>query len=403
MLRFFLRNNNNNPIPIKLLFTINQESKLNLTHLRFIHNNHISQKSEAPNSSLTVSYLINSCGLSPQSALSAAKKFNIKTTENPNSVLNLLKSYGFVDAQIAKLITKYPRLLRSNPDTIIKPKLDFYLVVAGDSPADIAVLLSANPHLLLASLEKRVRPNFELLRSILGTNRQVAAAVRRSCRLLQDNLETNFLPNVRTLQAYGVPMPHIAKLAATCPRVMLCSAKQLKAGVESAVKLGFDPSSPMFVRAANVMTSVSPSMWERKVGVFKSLGWSEVCIVTAFIKHPHCMELSEEKIRRGMDFFKKEMHWEPSFVAAHPVLLSLSLEKRVIPRCSVMNVLASKGLASKKLGHTSFLKMTDEKFVDGYVTKYAYQVPEIVKVYEGTMKKSYISEPSHSVSAHPLV
>ncbi|KAF6152309.1 hypothetical protein GIB67_005963, partial [Kingdonia uniflora] len=55
-------------------------------------------------SSFVVSYLINNCGLSPQSAISASKKLNFKTTTKPDSNLQFFQDHGFTKSQISKLI-----------------------------------------------------------------------------------------------------------------------------------------------------------------------------------------------------------------------------------------------------------------------------------------------------------
>jgi len=160
------------------------------------------------------------------------------------------------------------------------------------------------------------------------------------------------------------------------------ASEQFAATVRSIKKLGIDPNMGLFVRGVSVMSGINLSTWERKVDVYKSLGWSEKEVISAFTKGPFCMLLSEEKIRRGMDFYVKKLQWMPSFLAANPVLLCLSLEKRVIPRCSVMNVLASKGLVGLSTNPSLKTLMISEKnFLDKYVIKYQDQVPEVRQAY----------------------
>nr|CAD1823727.1 unnamed protein product [Ananas comosus var. bracteatus] len=49
----------------------------------------------SPSKSLSLTYLIDSCGLFPESAISASQKLRFKSTENPKVVLRLLRDYGF--------------------------------------------------------------------------------------------------------------------------------------------------------------------------------------------------------------------------------------------------------------------------------------------------------------------
>ena len=50
--------------------------------------------------SFTVSYLMNSCGLSPETALSASRKVQFETPERADSVLALLRNYGCTNTHL---------------------------------------------------------------------------------------------------------------------------------------------------------------------------------------------------------------------------------------------------------------------------------------------------------------
>ena len=331
-------------------------------------------------SSVTGSYLVETCHLSPQSPLSIAQKINIKTTQNADFVLNFLESHGFTNAQIANLITRCPRLVSSST---VKPKLEF-LQGVGFSSAQLTRFISLYPALLNSSLEK-LKHNFHLLSSIIG-NDKLTTAIRRNPRLLMSNLDTNFLPNVRTLQSYGIPSLRIAHFAATYPRVVLqVTSKQLEAIAESVRKMGFNPCSSMFLRGIGSMSGMSRSVWERKVGVYKSVGWTEGEVMSAFVRFPGCMRLSDENIKRMTGFFVKKMHWGPSILAVRPVVLGLSLEKRVIPRCLVLSVLVSKGLLTRN-SSAQFLILSEDDFLNKYVIKYQDQVPEVLQAYNGIVE-----------------
>ncbi|RVX20575.1 hypothetical protein CK203_002821 [Vitis vinifera] len=48
----------------------------------------------------------------------------------------------------------------------------------------------------------------------------------------------------------------------------------------------------------------------------------------------------------GLDFLMNKMGWQRKAVARVPLVLCYSLNKRVIPRCAVVQVLQSEGLSS---------------------------------------------------------
>ena len=81
------------------------------------------------------------------------------------------------------------------------------------------------------------------------------------------------------------------------------------------------------------------------------------------------MESSEKKILSMMEFLVKKMGWEYAAVARCPTVFLRSLEKNVIPRCSVVKVLQLKGLVNKDMS-LSILAYTEKNFFDRFVVKY---------------------------------
>lgn len=331
-------------------------------------------------SSSSFSYLLNK--LSLKSAFSTSGKSN--TADNHDLVTHTLKSYNFTNAQIKTVLIKYSKSWSAD---VIKRKLDYCLSL-GYSHIQLGKLVSKNPALLMTSLEDRVKPNVKILKSFLGSDQQIVKVVNRYSRLLQyDFTSSCFLPNIKTLEFYGVSHINISKLISLNPRVLTIDSVKFTKIVKSIKDIGFSPSSAIFVRAINVMSGLNPLSWDKKVGVYKSLGMSEKDVISAFLKIPQVMALSEDKIRSGMDIYVKEMNWDCSFVAAHPVLLCYSLEKRVIPRCSVMSILATKGYIEKypSKGYT-FLLISDKMFLDKYVIKYKDHVPEVLDMFKYKVK-----------------
>ncbi|GLT53767.1 hypothetical protein SLA2020_270170 [Shorea laevis] len=107
--------------------------------------------------SFTVSYLINSCGLSPKSAILASQRMNFDSPERPDSVLNLLKENGFNHTQISRIVRANPLFLLYDPEKTLLPKIEFFRSV-GVSSSDLPGILSSNPMLLGRSLKKQLSP-----------------------------------------------------------------------------------------------------------------------------------------------------------------------------------------------------------------------------------------------------
>ncbi|PKA61845.1 hypothetical protein AXF42_Ash008677 [Apostasia shenzhenica] len=338
------------------------------------------------NLDLGVVYLLDSSSFSTATTLSmsASQKIASKRSKNADSVIALLSNHGFTSNQITSIASRVPALLSGNPDKCLKPKLNF-LLSTGLTKADVVRLISIDPFILKTSLKKRLVPNFNLLKSILGSVHQVANALGRCTRLVRQNLENVLLPNMKTMQEHGVPRHRIVKLAIRYPRTFLQNTAKFSHSVAFVKEMGFDVLKWNFILGVCVVACLTSSTWERKLKLYQRLGWSEDDAISAFKKHPFCMVLSDDKIKKGMGFFVEKVKLELSFVAAHPNLLSLSLEKRVLPRCMVLDVLESKGLLQKKKGFAYCMQITEKQFLDRFVNKHECEVPLLLEAYHAKL------------------
>ncbi|GLU08354.1 hypothetical protein SLE2022_252720 [Rubroshorea leprosula] len=69
-------------------------------------------------------------------------------------------------------------------------------------------------------------------------------------------------------------------------------------------------------------------------------------------------------------FFVNNMGLSSSYVAKRPKLLSYSLVRRIIPWCSVLEVLVTKGLIKDRHGVHARIAINEDKFLRKYVTCY---------------------------------
>ncbi|KAK9135103.1 hypothetical protein Syun_014433 [Stephania yunnanensis] len=351
----------------------------------------ISSSSTNPsNQSFTLSYLLNSCGLSPESALSASKKVRFKSPSKPDSVLHFLRNHGFSDTQIANLITKRPLLLLAKPQHTLLPKLKF-LNELGLSEPEVAHYLSTDPTILFRGLESKIKPSYEYLKSLLGTDENVAATIKSSCSswIFNFDLRRVIGQKVEILRKYGVPEKNIAKLVMVRPQSLSKNGDRFEELVENISEMGLNPSSMQFVNALYIFAGMSVSTLESKLRVFESYGWSEDEIVSAIRNQPVCISISKEKLNEGLNFFMNKLKWEPSKLAKDANLLGLSLEKRVIPRWMVIQYLHSKCLIKDAVSIRCVLKLTEAKFLDKFLDKYKCKAPKIMKLYRGTSRLTF--------------
>ncbi|XP_022760566.1 transcription termination factor MTERF15, mitochondrial-like [Durio zibethinus] len=330
--------------------------------------------------SFTVSYLINKCGLSPESASSASKYVHFETPEKPDTFIAFLEKHGFSKTQISNLIKRRPDLLVYDTEKTLLPKLEF-LYSIGFSRPDVAKLLTIYPTLLRRSLEKKIIPSFNFLRNLFQSNDKTMKAIKRFTGILVYNFESYLFPNMNVLRRNGVPESNIVTMLYRHPRLFICDLARFKEIVEEIKRMGIDSSRPKFVEAAIALRTMSKSTLEKKFDVCRRWGWSDQEIFEAFQKYPSCMKVSEVKIMAIMDFLVNKMGFNSTLVAKQSCILSRSLEKRIVPRALFVQELSSQGFINDlKL---SVLFATSEKeFLRIFVYRDVNKAPELLKLYE---------------------
>ncbi|XVE68711.1 hypothetical protein DITRI_Ditri09bG0091100 [Diplodiscus trichospermus] len=319
--------------------------------------------------SFTVSYLINSCGFSAESALSISKTVHFETPKKPDSVLSFFKNRGFSQTQIRNLIRRKPKVLLSNPEKTLLPKFQF-LYSKRVSSSELARILSSNPDVLGYDLDNRILPSFNFFKGLTHCDDyKVFLAYKNFSGVLTRNLQSVFATNLAILQEIGVPESNIMAKLVVQPRIFARNHDKFRRIVEEVKKLGLNPSKQLFLIALLALTQISKSTWERKSNVFRQWGWTDKDIFSAFEKYPRCMILSEHKITATMNFYVNTMGCKSSYIANFPALLSYSLQRRLIPRGSVVQVLLSKGLI-ERFSVCSVMMYTEKEFLQKFVTCY---------------------------------
>ncbi|KAJ6392954.1 hypothetical protein OIU77_022435 [Salix suchowensis] len=346
-----------------------------------------SSSSSSSSPSLTVQFLVNSCGLTSKSALSVSKKFQIRENnlQNSQSVLQFLKAHDFSETHISNLIEKRPKTLLRKIEDNLKGKFDFF-IENGFAGQLLPQLILSNPLILERALDSHIKPSLLYFKSILGTSEKIIAASKRSLFLLTCDWNSIVLPNIDFLIKEGVPVDRVAKLFLYHPQVLQRKHDRMIYAVNTVKDLGLEPEVSLFIYALTTMMQSSESTLKKKVEVLKSLGWTEEEIFRAFKQDPAILRFSEEKIRSVMDFLVNTVGLRPQTIIANPLFLHYSINKRLRPRYNVLKALESKKLFDEGVSIRSLLKMTEKKFMKNYVAKYEHSVPGILDTYKGTGK-----------------
>ncbi|XP_013463269.2 uncharacterized protein [Medicago truncatula] len=335
--------------------------------------------------SFAVSYLINNFGFSPQfaSKLCSTYKVCFKTNQKPDSVVNFFRNHGFSDTQLCHIIIKEPRLLSCKPCKTLLPKFQFCLS-KGASTSDIIKIVCKSPHFLYSSLENQIVPTYELVYRFLQSDNDIIACSIQNPALLSHRLVPH---NIQFLIDNGVTHSNIAKLLRYwSPTFQTHHMLKL---VEELKVLGFNPSKVTFGVALRAKTSVSKTLWKEKVDAFKKWGWSDEDIMKAFKKRPDSMLTSIDKVNLVMGFWVNQLGWDAMAIAKTPLILSLSLEKTIIPRALVVQYLLSKGLRNKSASLTYPFVVTEKRFLDRFIKHFENEASNMLKLYEDKLNLAY--------------
>ncbi|KAI4345446.1 hypothetical protein L6164_012569 [Bauhinia variegata] len=333
--------------------------------------------STSDSQSFTVDYLIKKFGFSPETALSATKRVHFDNSKKPDSVITLFKSHGFSNAQISNIIRREPNLLISDPDKTILPKFEFFRS-KGASRSDIIQIFTADPSLLARSLEGCFIPFYESLKRFLLSDQCITKTVKYYTHIVGHSHRTTH--NVQVLLDNGMPDKKIAFLLSHWPRAVDMQTDVFKKVVDDLKELGMEPSKSIFL-VALLAKSSGKTTWERKIDLFKRWGWSEEVIVSTFTKYPWIMLVSEGKLAAVKDYSVTRMGWDSMLLARYPNIFSRSLEKSIIPRHSVLQVLVSRGLIEDDKSFSPF-RASEKAFRQRYVNCFKEEAPELLKLYE---------------------
>ncbi|XP_059658806.1 uncharacterized protein LOC132305142 [Cornus florida] len=199
----------------------------------------------------------------------------------PDSVLAFFSSHRFTETQISVLIRRHPRVLLSDPEETLFPKIIFFHS-KGVSTEDIAKILTAKPTILRRSLENHIIPSYNVLNKLLKSEEKTIASIKRNADLLLQDLHICVAPNIEALRESGVPESNIVTLLTNHPRVFMTSTVRFKESVEEVKKMGFNPVTVNFALAIRTLRQMSKSTWEKKVEVYMKWGLSEDEILVAF-------------------------------------------------------------------------------------------------------------------------
>lgn len=212
-------------------------------------------------------------------------------------------------------------------------------------------------------------------------------AAKRSRAILHASLERVVEPMIALLRQFGSLLRQfgvrdIATLCSNNPKLLTFSLERVKEVLLRAEELGVPRNSRMFKYVVAAVACNSREKVAAKIEFFKrTLGCSESVVSIAVCRQPSILGVSDEKLIRKIEFLVNEVGMEPRYILERPLLLALSLEKRVLPRHRVLKVLQAKRLLNRKMNLTSFFTFGEKAFRLRFIDPHEDYVPDLAGYY----------------------
>ncbi|CAL9124053.1 unnamed protein product [Musa acuminata var. zebrina] len=309
---------------------------------------------------------LQSCELSSNEAGKMAEgRICEKKLPSSSPSIEFFKQSGWSDAQVMKLTKRSPKLLHANVETALKPRMRS-LQDMGFSDTEIVRLVSLCPHALLL---RDIKPRINFWRSLLGSNERLLKAFKRNKFILSYSLARTIEPNISLLREHGISDERIMHMVVTMPG---CFGRidKLKEVIKYIEELGVPRDSGVYMCALHVVMGMNKSSFDSTSATLMSFGCSQPDIVAAFRKCPKVWALSNKTICDKMTFLIKEAGFELTSIICRPVILTLSLEKRLRPRYEVMNFLKQNKLLDEGHSLLPVIPLSEEKFIKKYLFRH---------------------------------
>ncbi|CAL9124071.1 unnamed protein product [Musa acuminata var. zebrina] len=268
------------------------------------------------------------------------------------------KLSGWSDPLVMKLLQREPRLLRANVETILKPRMRS-LQDMGFSDTEIVQLVSSCPCLLYL---RDIQPRINFWRSLLGSNERLIKASRGNMFLLTSSVAQKIEPNISLLRERGISEQCIMQMLVALPSFFCRMNKYIDESIKRVEELGVSRDCKMFPHALLTVMTLSRSRFDATFATLMSFGWSQPDSLATFRRYPFIWNYSKKNLSDKMTFLMNEAGCELTYIIGHPALLTFSLEKRLRPRCEVMNFLDHNKLLDKGHDLLSVMLLSEEKF-----------------------------------------
>lgn len=213
---------------------------------------------------------------------------------------------------------------------------------------------------------------------------KLLSVLTRNPGLITQDIDTGIAPKIALLKDYGLSSTDIVMLLVTRSKYIRRSTVSMEDSLKRVQELGFPRGSSMFVLALLSIGSTTTDMFQAKMEIFKSFGWSECMFFAAIKRFPTIVVLSEKNIREKVEFLVETAGCSQNYISLRPAILGFSLEKRLIPRYQMLKVLKSNELVGKNWDIYSIMSISEMKFLKRIIFRHKGIIPNLHETYIAT-------------------
>lgn len=318
-------------------------------------------------------------------------KITAPTTTPEKGVITefLLNKCGLTDADIKKAYRHRNHLLRAKSSQTLEKVLVLLNGCGLTTPAQIRKVVLRHPGIIWSS-EKNIQSKLSFLRTFMKEE-DIIKLVQTEARILgQSELRLKYA--ISLLQKLGIDGEELPEILTRQPRLLTTPEQKVVESFKHAEDLGFKKGSKMFARTLRVILGLSKEDIDRRRHCLRSLGLSENQISDIWRKKPSTLGVTEEKMKRNVDFVVKTAGLSLADLVKYPNLFQYSVETRMIPRYRVMEALNSMQVQvqapmrkGKKEG-LSFLQIViipEKSFLEKYVNSNDESSLLLLDIYHG--------------------
>jgi mTERF domain-containing protein len=302
----------------------------------------------------------------------------------------LLNKCGLTREEIAKAFRHCNNFLQAKSSQNLEEVLELLNGCGLTTPAQIRRVVLSSPKFLFANAERNVQSKLTLFGTFMKEEHicKLLIAYAKIFEYSEDKLNSA----ISLLQRLGFNGQELAELVARVPRLLTISEEKVLESFKILEDFEYQKGSKIFPLALLSILGAGKENIDRRLRCLSSLGFSEKQVSQISRRKPTILALSEEKLKRHVDFLVNSVGLPLDDVAKYVCLFTCSLEKRIIPRYRVMEALKSMQVLKTGMSFPNIINLSERHFLEKYVNSNAESFSVLSDIYHGGKAGKFVRD-----------